>query len=66
MSEPQPAESHDDMIRRLTPADKLLIAQRLHETAWELAAAGVRLRRPELSEEEVQLHVRDIFLRATT
>lgn len=58
-------DPHDDIIRRLTPGEKLAVAHQLRETAWELAAAGVRLRHPELTEDEVQALVREIFLRVT-
>ena len=53
-----------DALRRLTPEQKLAVAHQLRETAWELAAAGVRLRHPELAEEEVQERVRRLFARA--
>ena len=48
----------------MTPDAKLAVANGLRETAWELTAAGVRLREPHLDEEAVQQRVRDIFLRA--
>lgn len=42
----------------------LATAMQLRETAWALAAAGLRAFRPELSEDEVQAEVRARFLRA--
>lgn len=36
------------------------------ETAWALKAAGIRSQHPEWSEQQVQDHVRQIFLYATT
>jgi len=53
-------------LRALTPAQKLAVAHQLRLTAWELAAAGERLRHPGLSEAEVQERVRRTFLRAVT
>jgi len=50
--------------RRLSPAAKLAIAQQLRQTAWELTAAGVRARHPQLSAEAIRERVRAIFLRA--
>ena len=52
-----------EIVRRLTPEQKLAVALQLRDTAWQLAAAGVRLRHPELPENEVQARVREIFLR---
>ena len=59
-------DPHAEILRRLTPAQKLAVAQQLRETAWMLSAAGVRARHPELCEAEVQARVRDIFLHAVT
>jgi hypothetical protein len=53
------------ILRAMTPSEKLATAYALRQTAWELAAAGVRLRNPGLGEEEVEIQVREIFLRAT-
>jgi hypothetical protein len=53
------------IVRRLTPAEKLAVAWRLRETAWQLAAAGIRMRQPGLSEDDVQARVREMFLRAS-
>ena len=52
-----------EIVRRLTPEQKLAVALQLRDTAWQLAAAGVRLCHPELPENEVQARVREIFLR---
>jgi len=41
----------------------LTVAMELRATAWELAAAGLRTFRPELSEAEVQAEVRLLFLK---
>jgi len=57
-------EHRPDSPRRLSPEAKLAIAQQLRRTAWELAAAGVRARHPEVPPEAIQERVRAIFLRA--
>jgi hypothetical protein len=51
-------------MRPLTPAQKLAAALRLRQSAWDLAAAGIRAREPGLSESEVQQRVRELFLHA--
>ncbi len=53
-----------DLMRRLSPADKLSVAHQLRRTAWALTAAGVRLREPMLSDSAIAERVRLIFLRA--
>lgn len=58
------SDTYLEILRRLTPAEKLATAQRLRETAWELTAAGVRLREPHFTEQQVQDRVREIFHRA--
>ena len=61
-----PASSSSESNRRLSPAEKLTVAFGLHETAWRIASAGLRLRHPELDEEAVQERVRALFLRAVS
>ena len=65
MINPQaPPETELTLLQRLTPADKLRVAFQLRETAWQLTAAGVRLRQPQLDDAAVEERVREIFLRA--
>jgi len=59
-------DPHTDALKRMTPDAKMAVANALRETAWELTAAGIRLREPGLEEEEVQKRVRDIFLRVVS
>ena len=66
MSSSAASDMQTDALKRMTPDAKLAVANRLRETAWELTAAGVRLREPDLDEEAVQQCVRDIFLRVVT
>ena len=60
------ADRYTDLLRSLSPERKLAVAHQLRQTAWELTAAGVRLRHPGLPEELVTARVREIFLRAVT
>lgn len=53
--------THDleiDALRRMTPAEKLAVMHALIRQAYELKAAAVRARWPDLSEEEVGARVR--------
>lgn len=54
----------DEILRRMSPADKLRVSEGMRATAWQLKAAWIRNRSPELSEAEVQDQVREIFLHA--
>ena len=60
------SDPYADALKRMTPEAKMAVAKGLRETAWELTAAGVRLREPDLNEDEVQQRVRDIFLRVVS
>jgi hypothetical protein len=51
------------MIRAMSPAEKLRVAQQLRRTAWALTAAGVRQRHPTWTVEEIEQEVRAVFLR---
>jgi hypothetical protein len=55
-----------DILRRIAPAQKLAVAQGLRHLAWELTAAGIRVRHPDLTEPEVQEQVREVFARVRT
>lgn len=62
-----PCDAADgDLDRRLAEQAErhLTTAASLRRTAWELAAAGLRTFRPELSDAEVQDEVRTLFRRA--
>ena len=55
-----------ELLSRMSPAQKIAVAQELRATAWKLAASGVRMRDPGLSDDEVEQRVRRIFLRAAS
>ena len=54
---------HEDPLSAIA-VRHLASAEALRSTAWELAAAGLRAFRPELSEADVQDEVRRLFRRA--
>ena len=54
------------IIRAMTPERKLRIADELYQTAWALKTAGIRMRHPDWSEEQVRRAVRDVFLHGRT
>ena len=53
-------------VAALTPERKLAISGQLRMTAWELTAAGIRMREPGLDEAAIQERVRRVFLHAVT
>lgn len=55
-----------EIFRRMTPAEKIAVADRLYWSARELKAAGFRTAHPDWSEEQVQEAVRQAFMRART
>jgi DUF1365 family protein len=50
---PQAAAIQQDVFRRMTPAARLRIALEMSESMRNVARAGLRRRRPELSDEEL-------------
>jgi len=51
----------DDLIRAMSPGEKLRVSQGLRATAWRFKAAWIRECNPSLSEAEVQERVREVF-----
>lgn len=54
----------DRLLADMTPERKLLVSQGLRHAAWELKAAWIGHRHPELTSIEVQNRVRQFFLDA--
>jgi hypothetical protein len=46
-----------DAYRRMSPREKLERVRSLSQAVYQLAAAGVRLRRPDASDEDVQVEL---------
>ena len=49
-----------EVLRRMTPAEKLAVMHGLIRQAYELKAAGIRAMRPELSEDEAKALTLDL------
>ncbi len=62
MSQTEAEKIHQDILRKMTFAQKWETARVLYETAWELKACGIRMKNPSWPEEHVQDAVRKIFL----
>ena len=58
------AEVYGQALRAMTAERKLEVAHGLRELAWQLKASGIRRSYPGLSEDEVELRVREAFFRA--
>jgi hypothetical protein len=60
---------HPEQIRifqSMTPARKLQLALRLHESARRLKTSALRQQHPDWTEEQISRKVREIFLYART
>lgn len=55
----------DQLLRAMSAERKLLASEELRRAAWELKAAWIRVRNPELPPSAVQERVRRIFLDAS-
>lgn len=67
MSHEREAERvHRQIMRGMSPAQRYAQLMMLRQTAWDLKAAAVREKHPELPEAEVQVRVAKIFIHATT
>ena len=59
-------EAYLKILRKMTPEQKLLVAEKMHWDARKLKAAGFRMQHPDWTEEEVQAAVRDMVLYGRT
>mgnify|MGYP006214741949 CR=1 FL=1 len=59
-------KTQSDIIKTFSPEKKLLLSLDLYYHAWELKKAAIKKKYPELSEEEIRIKVRDIFMYART
>lgn len=67
MSHEREAERvHRQILRGMSPAQRYSQLMMLRQTAWELKAAAIREKCPELPDAEVQIRVAKIFIHATT
>lgn len=56
----EPREVELEALRRMTPAEKVAVMNALIRQAYELKTAGIRMARPDLSEEEVRARAREL------
>jgi hypothetical protein len=54
--------AQDELIRAMSPARRLEIAQELYDTAWQLKVAGLRREHPDWSDEHLVAKARRVFL----
>ena len=54
--------TQQEVLHRMSPAQKLRAAERLYWSARSLKVAAVRARHPEWSEEQIERSVRELFL----
>lgn len=54
------------ILRAMTPAQKLAVAERMYWSARALKAAALRAQYPDWSEEDIRRRVREIFLYGRT
>ena len=55
-----------ELLKKMTPQQKLNLAQRLYNSARQLSEAGVRMQHPDWNETQVQKAVREAFLYGRT
>jgi hypothetical protein len=55
-------EAQDAILRLMSPARRLAIADELYATAWQIKAAGLRREHPDWPEEKILGKLRRIFI----
>ena len=66
MKDEDHSPEHLEILRRMTPEQKLIAAFDLYNTARELKAAGLRMQHPDWTHDQIQKEVSRIFLHART
>jgi len=62
-SHEQKAEAlQKELIRNMTPGERLSTAMALYETAWEIKKSGLRSLHPDWTEEAVEARTRRTFV----
>ncbi len=56
----------DDILRRMTPSQRLKVAESLYWQARKWKAAGLKTLHPDWTEEQIASEVRKLFLYGTT
>lgn len=52
----------NEIIRKMTPTQRLAIADKLYQTAWEIKKSGLKALHPDWTEEEIVKRTRRIFV----
>ncbi|MFZ4775470.1 MAG: hypothetical protein ACOYM3_08920 [Terrimicrobiaceae bacterium] len=55
-------EIQKELIRKMTPGQRLSTAMDLYQTAWEIKKSGLRSLHPEWTEDAVQARTRRVFV----
>jgi len=55
---------HTKTINKMTPEEKLNAFSRLYFTAWEIKKSSIKKQYPDLSDQEINQKVKEIFLYA--
>jgi len=54
------------VFQLMKPDQKIQVALRIYHSARELKAAGLRIKYPDMTEDQIQNKVREVFLYART
>ncbi len=55
-----------EILRRMTGLERIMAAEKLRKTAWELKRVKVSNDHPDWTDEQVENKVKEIFIRAVT
>jgi hypothetical protein len=55
-------EIQNQIIRKMTPGQRLAIAQELYQTAWEIKKSALKALHPDWTDEEILQRTRRIFV----
>ena len=58
---PEVARRQQARYRAMSPAEKVMLADSLWDLVWDATIAGVRMRHPELAEQEVAREARAVL-----
>jgi hypothetical protein len=58
----QAKEAQDAILRAMSPARRLEIAEELYTTAWQIKAAGLRREHPDWPEDKILGKLRRVFV----
>ena len=59
-------DKQTELLKKMTPEQKLNLSQQLYNSARQLKEAGIRMQHPDWDETQVQQAVREAFLYGRT